>query len=325
MNKHRLSILILLPLLVWWSSMQIFAADTDWIGTKQTYQFAIKGTDTLRLDKYEVKNAVIDTVPKPVLLFAFGGGFKTGQRDAADYIPYFHFLAEQGIVVVSTDYRTGLKNLDASKLSSPMTFSTSLIKAISMAVEDFYDATTYIVNHSSEWNINPKQIIANGSSAGAVTTLQAVYERTNLTKQSSRLPEGFNYAGAISFAGAIFNLGIPQWKDAPCPIMFFHGNADKLVPFDKAILNNMGFWGSKFLAGQLTEMKVPHYFYMVEEEGHAMASVPMARNRDDIMSFIHRLVFNHESLMLNMNEVVPGKAPEKKDFTLQDYVINNIK
>jgi para-nitrobenzyl esterase len=325
MRKNRFYILTMVMLLSFVCSTQLFSANNDWAGTKHTYQFAIKGADTLRLDKYEVQNAAVATVPKPVMLFAFGGGFKTGSRDADYYIPYFHFLAEQGIVVVSTDYRTGLKNMDVSKMSSPMGFSTSLLKAIAMAVEDFYDATTFIVKHSSEWNIDPKLIIANGSSAGAITALQAVYERTNHTQLSSRLPEGFKYAGAVSFAGAVCSLGIPAWKETPCPILFFHGNADKQVPFDKAVINNMGLWGSHFLAGQLTEMKVPHYFYMVEEAGHEMASVPMTNERDEIMSFIHRLVINHESVMLNMDETVPGKAAEKKDFTFQDYIINNSK
>ena len=61
--------------------------------------------------QYEPRNKVgVDqiqgTQSKPVILFAFGGGFKGGRRDNPDYISYFHFLARAGYVAVSTDYRT---------------------------------------------------------------------------------------------------------------------------------------------------------------------------------------------------------------------------
>ena len=43
------------------------------------------------------------------MIFAFGGGFKGGDKADKGYIPYFEFLARNGFVVVSTDYRTTLK------------------------------------------------------------------------------------------------------------------------------------------------------------------------------------------------------------------------
>lgn len=57
------------------------------------------------------------------MIFAFGGGFKGGDKADKGYIPYFEFLARNGFVVVSTDYRTTLKNLDPSKVSSQWTLS----------------------------------------------------------------------------------------------------------------------------------------------------------------------------------------------------------
>ena len=80
---------------------------------------------------------------KPVMIFAFGGGFKGGDKADKGYIPYFEFLARNGFVVVSTDYRTTLKNLDPSKVSSPMDFIAALQHAIDTAVEDFYDAIRF--------------------------------------------------------------------------------------------------------------------------------------------------------------------------------------
>lgn len=79
---------------------------------KQTYTFAIKGADTLKLDRYVPASRLEGaTTPSPLVLFAFGGGFRGGKRDNADYAPYFRLLAQAGYVVVSTDYRTGLKDI----------------------------------------------------------------------------------------------------------------------------------------------------------------------------------------------------------------------
>ena len=145
---------------------------------KENFVFSIKGTDTLSLDKYEL-TSMSPASKKPVMIFAFGGGFKGGDKADKGYIPYFEFLARNGFVVVSTDYRTTLKNLDPSKVSSPMDFIAALQHAIDTAVEDFYDATGFVINQSSDWNIDVEQIVASGSSAGAITVLQAEYDLCN--------------------------------------------------------------------------------------------------------------------------------------------------
>lgn len=102
-------------------------------------------------------------------------------------------------MVVSTDYRTQLKDIDKSEYSDLQGFSSALQQAITCAVEDFGDATNYIIEHSVEWQINPAQIIACGSSAGAITALQAEYEICNQTAFADRLPANFNYAGSFPF------------------------------------------------------------------------------------------------------------------------------
>ena len=193
---------------------------------KENFVFSIKGTDTLSLDKYELPS-ISPASKKPVMIFAFGGGFKGGDKADKGYIPYFEFLARNGFVVVSTDYRTTLKNLDPSKVSSPMDFIAALQHAIDTAVEDFYDATGFVINQSSDWNIDVEQIVASGSSAGAITVLQAEYDLCNGHELAKRLPAGFNYAGVISYAGAVSGVLPPHWEKMPCPIMLFHGDADK--------------------------------------------------------------------------------------------------
>lgn len=299
------------------------AGNTDEVD-KQTYTFAIKGKDTLRLDKYEQIGTPDDTAIKPVILFAFGGGFKGGERDNESYIPYFRFLARTGYVVVSTDYRTGLKGIDPSGMTDPGPFASALQNAIGMAVTDFFDATRYILDNSEAWKINPRQIIASGSSAGAVTALQAEYELCNRTPLTQKLPSTFQYAGVISFAGAICSAGAPEWKETPCPLMLFHGDADPVVPFDKALLNDMGLWGSHFIAGQMQEKQYPYFLYVVENAGHEIAGLPMDTHRYDILSFLNRFVKNQQQAFIRTTETLAGRPEAKKDFTLQDYLQHNL-
>ena len=78
---------------------------------KKSYLYAVKGTDSLYLDHY------VSSVSgkRPCMIFMFGGGFVRGTRDTEGYIPYFHYLNDKGIDVVSIDYRLGLKSLMTMK------------------------------------------------------------------------------------------------------------------------------------------------------------------------------------------------------------------
>ena len=227
---------------------------------KENFVFSIKGTDTLSLDKYELPS-ISPASKKPVMIFAFGGGFKGGDKADKGYIPYFEFLARNGFVVVSTDYRTTLKNLDPSKVSSPMDFIAALQHAIDTAVEDFYDATGFVINQSSDWNIDVEQIVASGSSAGAITVLQAEYDLCN----------------------------------------------------------------GHELAKSLENLQASYYFYKVENAGHEISGLPMSRNQYDIMSFLSRQVLGDENLAITTDERVPGDTIVRKDFTVQDYILDNLR
>lgn len=245
--------------------------------TKENFIFAIQGKDTLSLDKYEF-HAATDSTNKPVLLFAFGGGFKGGDKAYRGYISFFHFLARQGFVVVSTNYRTLLKDLQASEIQSPIDFMQVLQQAIDTAVTDFYGATSFILSQHDAWKINPRQIIACGSSAGAITALQAAYYTFNEAELSRQLPDTFRYAGVISFAGAILDSHAPTWKTylAPCscskdvPIILYHFNklhwlltedSGGLNPLQKVSKQPKLLINSILL--KMQDMKLPTYLFIV--------------------------------------------------------------
>lgn len=293
---------------------------------KKTFLYSEKGTEKLYLDKYD---KIGSTEKKPCVIFMFGGGFVKGQRDSDRYYPYFNHLVNNGYAVVSIDYRLGMKDLKSGKMQfseevDPIQLISVLVNTINIAVEDLFDATSYIVNHSEEWNIDKNMIIASGSSAGAVTVLQGEYSICNKTALTQKLPKDFNYVGVMSFAGAILSLeGDLKWASSPTPILMFHGDADKQVPYDKIEMLSMGFYGSKHIARQLDNLKTPYYFYKVENAGHEMASRPIQYNLNEIDSFLQKLVKEKEHLIINTDVLQLDKPEVNKEFTIMDYIFSN--
>lgn len=294
--------------------------------TKNTFVYDIKGSDTLRLDKYEIADGKTN---KPCVMFMFGGGFVGGKRDKVEFRKYFDRMANLGYTVVSIDYRLGLKNtsedIKNGKEVGPQEMVGRLNNAINIAVEDLYDATNFILKNAIEWNIDPKNIIISGSSAGAISVLQAEYYlHSNRSKLPQMLPNGFDYSGVISFAGAIFSMqGDPGWTSKPAPILFFHGDADKNVPFDKISMFTIGFYGSKFLTSQLDLLKTPYEFFDFNNANHAIASIPMTEYLPEIESFISRWVIDKKQLV-EINHITDMTIPDvDKNFTLEDFITSN--
>lgn len=307
--------------------------------TKVTVPYAVKEGDTLYLDKYEAPhigaygNRYTGTEPKPAVIYLFGGGFYTGHRDDLSYYPYFEFLARKGYVVFSIDYRLGLKQFNnqkladskkgkkSSKKSKIFEFVGAFNNSINMAVEDLFSATAYIISHSKEWNIDSSSIIASGSSAGAITVLQAEFYLTNkgINNSTQLLPEKFNYAGIISFAGAILNYHYKlQWGTKAAPIALFHGDADPTVPFNRIWTPWGSFNGSKKIAKSLNKRHFPYLFCIYKEINHKVADLPLSTGHNYIAAFLDNIVAGKQNLSLTIivedrNNAVKSKSAEKRE------------
>ncbi|MBO5820900.1 MAG: alpha/beta hydrolase, partial [Alistipes sp.] len=140
-----------------------------------TFHYATHNGEKLYLDRYML-DAEVDA-PRPCMIFAFGGGFVMGVRDHEYYSIFFDRLAREGIVVVSIDYRLGLKNLNAD--GGMVAMIGIFDNAVNMAVEDMYCATNFVIANSEEWAVDTTKIMLSGSSAGAITAVQAEWMRCN--------------------------------------------------------------------------------------------------------------------------------------------------
>ena len=246
----------------------------------QTLPF-VERDSTLYLDFYQLEG---DTEVKPLVIFIFGGGFAAGHRDAPFYNSYFRNLVQNGLKVASIDYRLGLRGI----YDQVGIFNTRPLKdAIDMAVEDLYQATAFLASRAGELQIDPARILVSGSSAGAITSLHGDWYNQNRHELVRILPAGFQYAGVVAFAGAIFSYqGKPRYDHAPAPTLFFHGSEDHVVPYNKRRLLNKGFFGSNYLARQFARNNYLFHYFRQMGAGHEMAVNPMHERFAEILYFI---------------------------------------
>ena len=272
---------------------------------KQTFVYAVKSDSSLALDVYRMKDAD-QSVKKPAVLFVFGGAFVTGQRDDSIYNAYFNSLTENKYLVISISYRLGLKGVrHVSKFNIK-----PLRNAVDMAVADVYDATNWVIGHADSLGIDTSKIILSGSSSGAITVLTAEFERENEYEAAALLPAGFEYAGLITFSGAILSFkGKLSFKNPPAPRLMFHGTEDNIVPYQKIKFFNKGFYGSAWIAKYMKKHGIPYYLYSEEGMGHEIAVLPMMDKLPVILSFLDDYILEHKPYEVELNFKNPDQKP----------------
>ena len=264
---------------------------------KQSFTYATKDSIPLGLDVYSTRES--STTPKkPCVLFVFGGAFIAGRRDDSLYNNYFNSLLEKDYVVISMSYRLGLKGVkNLSKFNI-----APLEKAIGMAVEDVYDATDWIIDHAQTFGIDTSRIVLSGSSSGAITVLEADFNRRKNKPVAQKLPVNFNYAGIIAFSGAIFSIvGRPKFRIPPAPVLLFHGTADKMVPYEQIRFLNRGMFGSSAIARVFKDNGYPYYIYRAEGLGHEVSVLPMIDQLPLIWEFLDGFIRQQKPYQIDLS------------------------
>lgn len=259
-----------------------------------TYLYADRGAEKLYLDIYNPvagSETTLDGATKPTIIFAFGGGFKSGSRDEEEYRKWFKMLTNDGYRVVSIDYRLGMKNMKSVGLGNIGEASD----AIQMAVVDMITATAFLVGHAGEFGIDPANIVISGSSAGAITSLQADWEVCNREPIAGILPEGFRYAGVMSFAGAIFSWkGRPRYTSKPAPTLMLHGTDDNIVPYRQRAVFSYHFTGTDILTKIFKKHSFTYNTLRFKGHSHEIAST-MIHCYDREIEFLENVVMKHDT------------------------------
>lgn len=258
--------------------LAVLLAASQGLSGQEVYCYADRDTCSLYLDIFRPSEGTAsrsEDVSKPTIVYLFGGGFIGGQRKDDFTMKWFKLLNDNGFPVVTIDYRLGMKNYKVGKgLSGALKAVDRFLLSQQVGVEDLFSAISYLDVNKEKLGIDSGNIVFAGSSAGAIITLAAVHAIAN--GNTAGLPEGFKPKGAISFAGAIISTsGAPDFKDAPCPLLLFHGTADKAVAYKHYGIFGKGIWGSDFLAGRLSKREYPHCIYRFKDRTHDVAAYHM--------------------------------------------------
>ena len=280
-----------------------------------TYMYTQRDTCSLYMDIYEPAKSSRTTVEgteKPTIIFMFGGGFIAGTRDNKSYHKWFKEMKDDGYRIVSIDYRLGLKG--SKKVGVAQV--NVLDKAIHMAVEDLFSATRFIIDNAETLGIDPTKLVISGSSAGAISVMQAEYEICNRTAWCKELPEDFNYAGVMSFSGAILSRkGKVKYKERPCPMLMLHGTADELVPYKQIKFFNLGFFGAAKLVERFEKFGFNYNMYHFIDYGHEVAG-SMETTTDLQKKFIDCNVMRKKERMIEAwitdPDVYKGYGPQSR-------------
>ena len=305
----------------------LYGPREDSLLVTDTYVYSDKLGDDgekLKLDVY-YDPAFADSAMKPVIINNHGGGWNsTSDRTYLSQLWMRHF-AHKGFVCVSIDYREGNEYI-SNRTYVPRTYSLHdcFTYATRMAMEDVYDATSFVIGLCDRYGADPSKIILTGGSAGAINSLNAEYGICNGDELAvEHLPAGFNYAGVVACAGGVWKEGkdAPVWKQIPCPILFFHGDVDNAVDINVSSSSSMvdslmrkGFiitgkvgkkifaeepenffgFGPEALAPGLDACGASYRFFRFEGGDHSLSTLPYLISRDEMLRFIEENVLGGE-------------------------------
>lgn len=243
-----------------------------------TYYFGQRDTVELYLDVYDPapeSETTLEGRPKPTILWLFGGGFVMGSRNEPTNLPWFKLLNDEGYRVISADYVPALKGqeLGFGLFQLVPTAKKFVWACAEVGVQDCFAAVRFIIDNAETLGVDPANIVLSGSSAGAMIALTAEWELVNRMPNASVLPEGFNFAGIMSFSGAIMSdKGAPSWNTQPCPLLMFHGTEDTLVKYTKTQALKLGIFGTSSLVERLKKQGYPYWAVRLEGHGHDVAA-----------------------------------------------------
>jgi para-nitrobenzyl esterase len=249
-----------------------------------------------------------DTLSKrPVIVWAFGGGFIFGER--RDMRPFCQAYAKKGYVCVTIDYRLW------SAIAGGTPDSTKLTPVIIGAVHDMKAAVRLLRSTAANGNpykIDVNNIIVGGISAGAITAMitahmdstdpitpeirAVIANRGGFEGKTNTLTTSSAVKGVISMSGA---LPRREWINAgDPPFAACHGTNDPTVAYGYG-KNVYGFYGDGdgTCAPYAASLGVPAVLVTVPNGGHVdiyNTTGPFASYAvlwaEKMTTFMHKLV-----------------------------------
>lgn len=259
---------------------------------------------TLKMNIYEPANDRLKQ--RPVIIFAFGGGFVNGDRNESSMIQLCEEFAKRGFVTATIDYRLGM-NLTDSELAK---------RAVYRALQDGRSAVRFFRKNAASYNVDPNKIFISGHSAGAFLAIHNVY----LNKDSERPASTRNYFGradlgglddigdnkrygngsrvngrangVMGLAGAIGEVSYIE-NSSDIKGIFFHSTDDAVVPFESGEPFSFLSWipgidlpnvkGSGQIQRRAKNIGLKHKLNSYSNRGHGLHTNFFGSLREDIV------------------------------------------
>lgn len=293
--------------------------------TIQTVHFgsAVKingDTQQLYMDIYEPFG---DTATnRPVVMFAFGGGFVQGSKNDWYVKEVCRHYTKAGYVCAAMDYRVGINYLEIIQLQHMRIFFRPM--------QDYRGSVQYLkwdyAENGNNFRIDTNLIFAGGASAGAITALMMQYcdkptemaEMGNISAldalggfySTSGFHQNYswNCAATVNVAGALINANWIEPGDAP--IMSAHGDADQVVPYSYGplgggALGNIFDLQGSYVVDSIARMKgVCSYLYTMEGRDHPSESMGI----EYFYSIVYRIMLRMQAVRNNQSFCCPLKV-----------------
>lgn len=224
---------------------------------------------------------------RPVLIFAFGGGFVQGSRDE-DYVKLVcRRFASTGYVAAAIDYRIGFDLIGG--IFAP---NQELMRTFFRPMQDMRASIQWFRAHAdimgNTLRINPDAIVSGGASAGGITACMVAYcdqasefgeigdtaaiDDLGGFYSSSGLYPSYSWesAGIFNIAGAVVNT---KWMEAgDAPIFSAHGDQDITVPYEGGNFGigpiSVGLEGSGSIHQAAQQIGLCSQLFTMEGEDH---------------------------------------------------------
>ncbi len=224
---------------------------------------------------------------RPVVLFAFGGGFIQGSRDEGYIIRACERFARAGYVAIAMDYRIGFDPLGL--FPQP---TEELMRVFFRAMQDMRGSIQWARAHAdvmgNTLRLDTNRIMIGGASAGAITACMVAYcdksiefaemGDTNAIAglggfySSSGLYPNYSWEanGVFNISGALVNV---NWMEPGDPPIFnAHGDEDAVVPYQGGNFGigpiSIGLEGSYNIQQAAAGRGVCSYLYTMTGVGH---------------------------------------------------------
>lgn len=247
-------------------------------------------SEDLKLDLFMPSG---DTISKrPLLMFAFGGGFLIGAKEDEDARALCDSFARKGFVTASINYRLNMNV--ASSLSGE--------RAVYRAVQDWSAAIRYFKEYADSFRIDTNYIFAGGVSAGSISAMHCQYMEETERPQSTFAQTFPSFAPDLackdcsgntfahsSKVRALINcwgaIGDTLMIDANenLPMISFHGDIDPVVPYGfglpfTALFTLPPVFGSSLIHERQMNLGIQNTFVPFPGEGHNVWGTVVSNN-----------------------------------------------